>query len=387
MTAGSRLRIAATTMALAWAGAAAPLAAQDVAPANNSAETVGPPQLRDFSIGGTVTRRPDAPAPSTTTTTTTTTTRPVIRPPATASAPAATARPDAPRPAGEEPSAPPPASAPSMELPDAPSSSQPTAVQASPGPSLGSQPGVVPPSLPSSSGIPVEGGPSLLPWLLGALLLGAGALYYALRPRRRVALAGPDVEQARPLERAPAPEPAPAPPQSAPTGIVSTRLRPWLEIEFVPERLIFDGQAATIRFDVTIRNSGTATARDVLVEGAMFNAGTAQDEEIGAFFAHPVGKGERLAEIHPLRSVALRSAISMPVEQMRVFNVEGRKLFVPLVGLNTLYRWGGGEGQTSASYLIGRDANAERMGPFFLDLGPRVFRTIAARQHLLKVRK
>ena len=33
----------------------------------------------------------------------------------------------------------------------------------------------------------------------------------------------------------------------------------------------------------------------------------------------------------------------------------GMVMFVPLVGVNALYRWSSGEGQTSASYVVGRD--------------------------------
>jgi hypothetical protein len=54
-------------------------------------------------------------------------------------------------------------------------------------------------------------------------------------------------------------------------------------------------------------------------------------------------------------------------------------VFVPLIAFNALYRWGSGEGQTSASYLLGRDTKGEKMGPFRIDLGPRIFRSVAGR--------
>jgi hypothetical protein len=52
---------------------------------------------------------------------------------------------------------------------------------------------------------------------------------------------------------------------------------------------------------------------------------------------------------------------------------------VPLIAMNALYRWSGGEGQTSVSYLLGRDIKGEKMAPFRLDLGPRLFRGVGAR--------
>jgi hypothetical protein len=168
---------------------------------------------------------------------------------------------------------------------------------------------------------------------------------------------------------------------------VATRLRPWLEIEFTPGRCVVEGDKATIQFDVAVFNSGSAPARDVLVEASMFNAGPTQDEEIGAFFAHPVAEGDRIPAIPPLKRIALKSAVSLTGDQLRQFEVAGKRIFVPLVGFNALYRWSGGEGQTSASYLVGRDNDGEKMAPLRLDLGPRVFRGLGAREHSVRLRK
>jgi hypothetical protein len=50
-----------------------------------------------------------------------------------------------------------------------------------------------------------------------------------------------------------------------------------------------------------------------------------------------------------------------------------------VIAFNALYAWSGGEGQTSAAYLLGRASSADKMAPFRLDLGPRIFRGLAAR--------
>ena len=177
-----------------------------------------------------------------------------------------------------------------------------------------------------------------------------------------------------------------APQSTAPSGVVSTNLRPWLEIEFTPGRCVVEEDKATIQFDVTVFNSGSAPARDVLIEASMFNAGPTQDNEIGAFFAHPVAKGDRIPAIAPLKRVAMKSAVSLTLDEMRQFEVAGKRIFVPLIGFNALYRWSGGDGQTSASYLVGRDTQSEKLAPLRLDLGPRIFRGLGARQHNIGVR-
>ena len=189
----------------------------------------------------------------------------------------------------------------------------------------------------------------------------------------------------QPAPRAPIPEAAPKP-ATAPVGIVSTRLRPWLEIDFQPAAAIVDAEKGAIQFEVTIYNSGSAPARDVLVEAAMFNAGPDQDQVIGQFFERPSAQGQGV-DIPPLQRMSFRSLVSLPRDQLRIFEVEKRSLFVPLVGFNAVYRWSSGSGQTSTSFLVGRNTNGEKMGPFRVDQGAKTFRSLAAHEHTLRVRK
>ena len=235
--------------------------------------------------------------------------------------------------------------------------------------------------------------PSVLPWLLAAMLLGAGGAFYFLRVRPRAQLAnGPDMAQLRAPEPAPAPAAAPAPrPRAVPAGggaIVSTSLRPWIELEFQPERTIVEEENITIEFVVVLYNSGSAPARDVLVEATMFNASPAQDHQIGAFFAQPAGRGNRIEMIKPLQRVVVQTAMTVPRSQIRPLLADGRPLLVPMAALTALYRLGSNShGQTSASYLVGKETGTDKLAPFQLDLGPRVFRGLAAREHQLRVRK
>lgn len=408
MTAASRLRIAAIAATLALLAPAAPSLAQNSA--GNSAETIGPEQLRNFSLGGNVTRPAEpSPAPA----------RPApeagrtAAPPAADPPPAAIARQTDPSPATAGSATPrpdQPSRSVTMELPQAAPSDQPAATPGSPGPPLSSQPGLAPPVLPPVASVPVDDGPSLLPWLAAALGLGLAALYYASRKRPALSAPGAAADPAPVLDRtpgqaraaapaapAPAPAAAPAPrpaatgttpgpaPQAGPSGLVSTRLRPMLALQLQPNQLVFDGRSAILRFAIEVANSGNAPARNVLVEAKMFNASPTQDQEIGAFFQHPVAQGERLAEIPAGRSVALASEVSIPADRMRVFELNGRKLFVPLIAFNALYEWIGGEGQTSASFMLGRQTGGEKMGPFHIELGPRIFRSVAAREQPLRV--
>ena len=103
-----------------------------------------------------------------------------------------------------------------------------------------------------------------------------------------------------------------------------------------------------------------------------------QDQQIGAYIANPVGQGESV-EIPPLKRLGLKTKVAIARDQVQAWEMAGKQVFLPVMAFNALYGWGGGEGQTSATYLLGRDTRAEKLGPFRIDLGPRIFRGVAAR--------
>lgn len=398
-----KLRSQLNWAALGVAGAlacAAPALAQNSAatiapatPAGPREDVIGPPQLSGFSLNGTVTRSVETVAARTQPA------APVARtaspaPPQQGSA----ARPSEVRaaPAPRAPAAQQAARAvPALEF------GQPTPARvpaaAFPGETLSAEPASSA-QVGSFASAEADGGGfgSVLPWLIALLAAAGAAAWYFRRQRSGLALAGaggnasafdlsPSPQQAA-KPRAPAP-PIPAPPTAAPAGIVSTRLRPWLDLSFVPDFVEIDGDRAVIHFEVAVFNSGSAPARDVLIEAVLFNAGPDQDEAIEGFFARPAGKGDTVPVLGPLRRMNFRHSVTMTRDKMRIFEVEGRKLFVPLIGFNALYGWSGGRGQTSMSYLIGRDTDGQKMAPFRADLGARTFRGLAAREHTAKVRK
>ena len=402
---------------LAGALALSPLTAlaQEVPPQSSSttntpaADAIGPKSLQNFSLNGTVTHAADQPVavpPATAkkqpSSQAQATAQPATGRPAPTAAAPATAAPRVAHPQNEAPaptetaqaaaqplSQPQPASSVTVPLPKLQAS---TTSSAAPPPSFA--------PAPDSPGTLAAGhGFSMLPWLLAALAVAIGGAFLLWRNRNREAFAGgPQVDAFVAPEPAPAPmpEPRPAPPRPAPSGdavgpssfgFVSTQLRPWIEIGFHPTRCILEDQRVVVDFELELFNSGSAPARGVLVEASLFNAGPTQDEQIASFFGNPVGAGERIVAIPPLQRVAVRTQVIAPREQIQAYELGGRQVFIPLIAFNALYSWSRGDGQTSTSYLLGRDAKSEKMGPFRLDLGPRIFRDVAARPLPAGVRK
>jgi len=437
----ARLRVISAAVALAT-GLAAPALAQDaqpgtapaiaISPSPPSGEAVGPAQLRDFSLQGTVTRRAETPVqPATRSQSQPRQPAPADSGPSqTVAAPSSTPeRPSRPviREASSTSSAPvqvagPPSAQSGLPRPDQTLSFSPATM--APEPAAESAPLDNP-----ISG--VDGGfISYWPWLIALLAALVAAVWYFRRQRSDYAYALADASAfdlsppPPPAHVPPRAQPRPSEPQSPPAlrapvpqepllkgtvvstrlrvapevkpevkpaipspGIVSARLRPWLDIEFSPLAASFDEKQGVIQFDVTLFNSGSAPARDILLEARLFNAGADQDEVIGKFFENPTVDGERLDMIQPLKRMSFRTSATVPRDQMRIYEAGGRKVWVPLIGFNASYRWSGGDGQTSASYLLGRNTNGEKMAPFRVDLGVRTFNDLGAHDHSVRLRR
>jgi len=357
-----------------WLGPSDALAQNTAQPTTNTpaTDTIGPRDLQNFSLNGTVTRSAETPRPA-----------------------------PAPRTQTRQPTTPAQVPAARREAPPAPTPARPSPpTDTRPAASLGQTLGTGLPPAAAGGSATVSGSapqpgfsadtdsapaiaapaqkPSLWPWLALAGVLGAGAAFVLWRRRPREAVAGgiqfdlrrePDPQpQARPVTPPPAPEAVAQRP-----GIVSTKLRPWVEIGFVPLGCIVDAAKITVEFEVQILNSGSAPARDILVEASMFNASANQDRDLGAFFAQPAGPGERIDSLPPLQSVTLRTSLVAPRANIQLFELAGRQVFVPLIAFNAHYRWGAGRGQTSVSYLLGRETKGDKLGPLRADLGPRTF--------------
>ena len=389
-------------VAVFWVGlslAPLPALAQDAAqPAQGNTpatDAIGPRDLQNFSLNGTVTRSADPVAVPRSSSRASATTR--SEPPATTSAAAAQA--DAPVERTVERA---PARVAQSQAPGAPAPSR--TARASPAitaalPPIGDAPvsttAAADTLAPPAESLGSEHRLLLWPWLLAALALGAGGAFLFWRNHRshEAFAGGPQIDAFVAPEAGPAPPraaPQPAPPKAPPPpplGVISTRLRPWIELAFQPGRCILEDDKVTFEFELGLQNSGNAPARAVLVEASLMNAGPHQDDEVSAFFGAPVGEGERIAVIPPLKTVIVKTKVVAPRANVQLLEISGRQVFVPLIAFNALYDWSGGEGQTSASFMLGRDTKGEKLAPFRLDLGPRVVRSVGARPLPIAVRK
>jgi hypothetical protein len=367
-------------------------------------DTVGPRELQNFSLQGTTTKPADQ------TTNQQSPVRATVAPTENVSpAPAQERRTvEARQPARVAPpsvarvTAAPPNTAPAVA---------PLAEGSPPQPSLTPAVSAQPAPVTGAPAVGPEAGISIGPWILAALMLAAGILFLLWRRRPREALAsGPDFDlfaapepapappppepraaapQPTVPQRAPAPQSAPAPARPAPAsanGIVTSRLRPSIEIGMQPLRCLVDDSQVTIEFEVELFNAGAAPARAVLAEASLLNASATQDQELAAFFSNPVGEGERIDAIPPMKRIAITSRVIAPRSAVQEYDFSGRKAFVPVIAFNALYEGSGGKAQSSAAYLVGRETKSDKLGPLRLDAGAHEFRGLGARPLPLGVR-
>jgi hypothetical protein len=167
--------------------------------------------------------------------------------------------------------------------------------------------------------------------------------------------------------------------------------RPWLEIELTPERTTADPEESAVEFQLRIHNKGGSTASNIKLQAKLFCSTPDQDKEIAAF--HRLQPGQhRTLDIPDLpagQELRLKGRVDIKRDQIKVLRVEGRVLFIPLVAVNAFYGWGSARtGQTSKSFLVGRETaeTKEKMAPFRMDLGPRVYRTVGQRPYAVERR-
>ncbi|WP_152569590.1 MULTISPECIES: hypothetical protein [Sphingomonas] len=402
------------------ASAAAAQSSPVAPPPPPRADTVGPEQLRNFALPGSSQEQPATDTRPATTTPTrparaaTTTLPPASRERTTLVPPPIAGTGRAAAPASR------PAETVSVALPrtQAPAAATTVSTATTPALSSAAPTGTALPTAPlfpgSDSSVPVSTAPIpatteepasnwLTTWLPILALVAAGGLFAWWWPRRKRAGAdegfgqlafagGPAALSPEPV-RAPAPRPVPAPQPEAPVrapsvGLVSSRLRAWLDVDLGVRVAAITDEEYSLEIDIVLTNSGSAAAREIAVEALLINAGPDQEQEVKAFFARPDADGFAAETVAPMGQTAFSATLKMPRGAFREYAVGGGSVVVPIVALNTGYKAGSSRGRSSAAFLVGRaGADADKLGPFPTDQGPKGFNRLGLKRLPDQVRR
>lgn len=243
----------------------------------------------------------------------------------------------------------------------------------------------------------------MLSAIVGAIAILSGYWFWRRRQRALTPVAStevaPDVPApspappaAPPQKPAFAPEPAVAPPADAPppegqspAPVAGPAVpRPWLDIEIAPRRAGTNLTGISADFDFAIGNIGQEPARNVRVAVHLLTSNEDQDARLSALIDAPIRKPLIAPfDLAPDAVERLSAVTTLPFDEVYQVMLLGRPMMIPIVAIVAHYDWGGaGQGTTARSFILGiRRPEGDRLAPFWLDRGPRMFDTIGQRQH------
>lgn len=237
------------------------------------------------------------------------------------------------------------------------------------------------------------------PWLfivagVAVLLLAASAAWSALRGRRTPEGASEPFEAKMPAANDAA-EPAnePAEPQhpstaepelAAPIVVTATRAADSPAISLEARRMSATLVNATLTYRLTVTNTGAEPLVDLVIGGDMVAAHASRTvQEQLAPDAGMLPELHTIATLAPGESVMLGGDIRLPLTAIRPIRHGDASLFVPLARFAAI--WTGALGARKSRYctfLVGQlpPSESERLQPFRLDLGPRLYAELGQRR-------
>jgi hypothetical protein len=233
---------------------------------------------------------------------------------------------------------------------------------------------------PAPAPAPARATVSILPWLLGALLLIGLAVFFMRR--RRIETIETDESYApavEPVAAAPVMaepfEPVVAPPAIAPLAAApAERGRPWIELLMRPVRAGVEDTDAVVEFELTVDNQGSAPARDVRVSTWMVAAGASSEME-RALIEGDDSKTASAGTIDSGDSQRIERKVALPTDGLAEDSV------LPVVVAEARYTLpDGSEARTSAAFEVGVPYEGE-LAHFAIDNPSGLHDDVEARVH------
>lgn len=165
---------------------------------------------------------------------------------------------------------------------------------------------------------------------------------------------------------------------------VPSGARPAIALDLTIQQAGIDGDMLCVGFEIALHNEGEVAATDLRLHVELRTEDARAQLPTADRPADPIDRpmAEPIA-LAPGADVVLAAKAVLPVAQINRLMLQGRPMCVPVVVLSARYRWaGGGKAELGVDYLIGIDRPGNpRLGPFWLDVPPRLYDRIGMRLH------
>lgn len=165
---------------------------------------------------------------------------------------------------------------------------------------------------------------------------------------------------------------------------VPSGARPAITLDLTIQQAGIDGDMLCVGFEIALHNEGEVAATDLRLHVELRTEDARAQLPTADRPADPIDRpmAEPIA-LAPGADVVLAAKAVLPVAQINRLMLQGRPMCVPVLVLSARYRWaGGGKAELGVDYLIGIDRPGNpRLGPFWLDVPPRLYDRIGMRLH------
>jgi hypothetical protein len=175
-------------------------------------------------------------------------------------------------------------------------------------------------------------------------------------------------------------------PKPADTGFITAfrRPAPTLGIELQPIRAGTSEDTGFVEFQFAFLNQSDQAVSEMMVSAWMLTANADQDAQIAAYLNEPADPAQHtLYKLEPGEHREHRATMGEGFDQLHIVEAAGRRFFAPILVIDARYRGqGGGEGRSTAAFVVGRPNPATgKLLPIYVDRGARLVEGLAARPY------
>lgn len=158
--------------------------------------------------------------------------------------------------------------------------------------------------------------------------------------------------------------------------------RAQLTLEFIPDTATLSFTTLTVKGQLRLVNTGSEPARNLRLRATLMSANRQQEQMIASFYSGTQSTPEEtLGDAKAGERIAVQIEMALPVAELQSFEVQNRRLMVPVMAADLTYEWDSGSDSVKLACMVGREARppTPKMAPLRLDLGPRSFAPLGQR--------